>query len=161
VLQLRVVAIAALVAAAPGSAMAQTPAGRPVPVRDPSERAALRVDPSVNRVVSGGQWKTRAAGGSYRVIEVSQGWETVRYRVFVQWLEEGEDPEGPGDRLKAWRELGALVPHQFSLVDPQLFSEGGRWRVTVKAASGPMEQPSQTLTFVLGRPGEVRSIPAP
>jgi hypothetical protein len=158
VLPLRVFVLAALVAATPGFAMAQTPAGRPVAVLDPSERAALRVDPSVNRIVSGGQWKTRTAGGSYRVVEVSQGWETVRYRVFVQWLEEGEDPDGPGDRLRAWRELGALVPHQFSLVDPELSWQDGRWRVTVKAAGTPMEQPGQTLTFVLGAPGEVRTI---
>jgi hypothetical protein len=159
VLELRgFVAVAVLVAATPGSAPAQQPAGRPAVVMDPSERAATRVDPSVNRVVSGGQWKTRTTGGSYRVVEVTQGWETVRYRVFVQWLEEGEDPEGPGDRLKAWRELGALVPHQFSLVDPELSWRDGRWQVTVKAATAPMEQPSQRLTFVLGAPGEVRGI---
>jgi hypothetical protein len=152
------VAVAILAAAAPDSTPGQQPARQPARAMDPSERAAARIDASVNRVVSGGQWKTRTSGGSYRLVEVAQGWENVRYRVFVQWLEEGEDPDGPGDRLKAWRELGALVPGQFSLVDPALSWQDGRWQVTVKGASTPMEQPSQTLTFILGAPGEVRAV---
>ena len=99
----------------------------------------------------------RQASGSYRVIEVKEGWEHVRYRLFVQWLEESEDAE----RVRVSREVGTLVPDRYSLTEPTLTFVEGRWRVGVNAASSPMETPSEALTFILGAPGEIRQLNKP
>jgi hypothetical protein len=110
-----------------------------------------RIDPSVQSVVSGGRWTSGKATGSLRVIEIAEGWENIRYRVFVQWLEDTED----GARVKTSRELGPVVPDQFSLAHPQLVYQAGKWRVDLKAASRPMEQAERPLSFVVGAPGQV------
>ena len=116
-----------------------------------AQSPAPRIDPSVQSVVSGGRWTAGKATGSLRVIEIAEGWENVRYRVFVQWLEDTED----GARIRTSRDLGPLVPNQFSLTNPQLVYKAGSWRVDLKAASRPMERPERPLSFVVGAPGQV------
>jgi hypothetical protein len=132
-----------------------------IPRASQAQRAALsvtpRLDPSIVTVVSGGRWTLRQVGGSYRVIGVKEGWEHIRYRLFVQWLEESDG----GERVRISREVGPLVPDRYSLTDPTLKFAEGRWRLGVRAASAPMEQPSDSLTFILGTPGEIRQSKKP
>lgn len=116
-----------------------------------------RIDPIVQTVVSGGRWKSGNGAGSFRVVEIAEGFERVRYRVFIQWLEDTED----GVRIKLSRELGPLVPDQYSLTKPQLVYRGGKWHVDLQAATRPMEQADRALSFVVDAPGQVTLVQGP
>jgi hypothetical protein len=137
---------AALVLAAPCLLRAQNSSAPTVP----------RIDPSIRAVVSGGYWKTDKATGTFRIVETVEGYEELRYRVYVQWLEN----VGGETRVRLSREIGPLVPEQFSLKDPQLALQDGKWQVIVRAANAPMKQADHSLSFTLGPPGEITPVAA-
>jgi len=132
-----------LACAVPGFAAAQTDAHRvvqtlPIPIEE---------------VVSGGSWKTRTAEGTFRLVQTGEGWETVRHRVFVQWLEESQEHR----RVTVRRTIELEPPPQvFSVADPQLVSRNGVWYAIVRTASRPLAQFDQEIAFELGAPGIAR-----
>ena len=116
---------------------------------------APTVDPSVTTVISGGQWiASDSTSGAFRVIVRSEGWEEVRHRVFVEWLE--DDAAQRTMRVRATRELGPLAERAWSLEAPQLTHRAGRWYVTVRAAMRPLAQTTRRFAFVIGAPGEIQ-----
>lgn len=129
-----------------GSASAQTDSIRPP-----------ALPPEVSGVVTGGTWEDHGARGIIRVVIVSEGWEEVRQRAFVQWLE--EHPDRHELTVRATRELNGLLVGTWSLSAPTLVSRRHDWVITLQAALAPMAQPSRTVTFRLDGPGRVTLIP--
>ena len=117
--------------------------------------------------MSGGAWTAGATGGRYRVIVVTEGWEEVRRRAFVEWLEE-RDPRDAGGaggaashtaaRTTADLNVSATI---FALSDPRLVTHGGRWYVTACGAERPLVPYTRPVAFELGAPGRVRRVPLP
>ncbi|HEX8694471.1 MAG TPA: hypothetical protein VF746_18760 [Longimicrobium sp.] len=117
-----------------------------------------RIDPAVEEVVSGGAWKAGQASGTYRLVVITEGWEAIRYRLFLQWLEVPQEP-GP-ITIRKTVELTPLAG-MFSLTGPELSLRGGRWYVTAYGADRPLAASSRRVRFELGPPGTVRRVRAP
>lgn len=130
---------------------------RPLPAQDAERDTLPTVSPQVETLVSGGQWVRGAARGRYRVLVLTEGWETIRRRAFVQWLAEPEDPEMP-EQVRATLELGPLTD-LYALTAPVLARRGTQWTVTLRGAAQPMGAYDQPVRFVLGAPGVARRAP--
>ena len=115
---------------------------------------SLALATNITAVVSGGAWRTGAARGTLRVVELSEGWEAVRHRIVVQWLE--EDPARHEVRVRRAVALDSVAPEWFSLASPTLGMRNGRTILSVVAAAAPLERPTVRLSFVVGAPGEIR-----
>ncbi len=111
-----------------------------------------RVDLSVEQVVSGGYWQVGKAAGAYRVIVVREGWEEIRRRAVVEWIEEGEAHQPDSLRRSVALNERAAV---YALSDPVIIRRGAHWIVRVKAASRPLSPYNQIVEFELGTPGSV------
>jgi hypothetical protein len=141
--RLALTALAAFACLVPGLAAAQTDA----------DRAVRDLDIPIATVVSGGSWKTSTTEGTFRLIETSEGWETIRRRVFVQWLEVSQERR----RVTVRRTIELQPrPEVFSMSDPRLVLRNGVWYATVRTASRPLAQPDQEAAFELGGPGTAR-----
>lgn len=121
------------------------------------------IDPGVYELMTGGYWKNERQSGTIRVVVLMEGWEAIRHRMFVQWIEERS--EAHEARLVATREVADVVSNCYSLVSPSLSLKGGRWILVAKASSAPMKRTSQNISIVLGAPGELTPLkhctPAP
>jgi hypothetical protein len=117
------------------------------------------VDPSVEAVVTRGQWSAVGASGSFRVIVVAEGWESIRRRVIVQWLEEDQDEQRTV--VRAALDLGTVLTDAYSVSDPVLARQGTRWQLTVRTSDRPLAQATGRAVVVLGAPGSVRRLRAP
>jgi hypothetical protein len=144
-LPLAVVASLGAIAHAP----AQTPSA---PVQVPV------VDAAVETVVSGGTWSAGETHGRYRILVVMEGWEEVRHRAYVQWVQESESPH-TAEIVRASLDLTS-VAKMFGLAEPTVVARAGRWYVIVRGADRRMAEYSRRLTFELGPPGRVRRITA-
>ena len=122
--------------------------------QDAAADRALQLDPSIAEVVTGGAWGDAAgAHGRYRVVVVAEGWEEVRYRVFLQWLELDSDRRDV--RVRVSQDLAILAPNWWSLTSPSLSLHDGKWILSLQAAEMPMQAPDTELRFQLGPPGQV------
>jgi hypothetical protein len=128
----------------------------PAAAQDAAVVSVPRLDPSVTTVVTGGVWAAGNARGVFRLVELAEGWEEIRYRVIVEWLE--EDQERHELVIRAVGDLSALAPDQYSLTAPKLSRRRQRWYVTVRAAAGPMWAADRTVIFELAAPGALRRV---
>jgi hypothetical protein len=120
------------------------------------DSSAAAIHPSIETVVSGGVWAAGAAHGRYRVVVIMEGWETIRRRAVLQWVQETESPDSV-ETVRAFQDLTDTA-NAFSLGDPVLTRRTGRWYVSLRAADKPMAQYSRRVTFKLGPPGKARRI---
>ena len=58
----------------------------PAWTEDSPEGDAKATPPGVSRVFSGGFWSDGKDEGHYRIVVVSDGFEHVSHRVFIQWI---------------------------------------------------------------------------
>jgi hypothetical protein len=125
-------------------------------VRSPGDPNSVADMPAaVQNVVSGGWWESDSARGRYRIIEVVEGSEEVRRRVIVQWLTPRRSDRG--DTVVAAVDLNEKAS-VYGLAGPQIAESGKEWRVTVRSASGPLQQYTDSVRFTLGRPGVATQI---
>ena len=139
--------MAAVALAAQAPAAAQQPAAG-VPV----------LDARIATVRTGGYWEAGGQRGYYRAVELQDGWEEIRRRVLIQWL------AVPAERGEATVVATVALqgpPEIWALSDPELALHETKWRVTVRTAAAPFEQPSGSLDYELGAPGEVHAIRTP
>jgi hypothetical protein len=120
--------------------------------QDPARRVEA-LDPTITQVVTGGFWQVDSSRGQYRVVVLTEGWEEVRHRVFVQWL--AEDTAARELDVQSSMDLAPLASEWWSLADPSLSLEAGSWILLVHAAAMPLEQHTAELRFRLGPPGRV------
>jgi hypothetical protein len=113
------------------------------------------VDPSVEAIVSGGHWRAGDASGSFRLIKVTEGWDELRHRVYLQWLE--LPTERGATLIRASVELTPLA-EVFSLGAPTLSTRQGHWYVRLGAAARPLTPMLERVTFEIGGPGVVRRV---
>jgi hypothetical protein len=114
------------------------------------------LDVGVASVHSGGRWESPGRSGYFRVVEIEEGWEEVRHRVFVQWIE--ESPEHRTRSIRAVQEIGTRLG-AWSVSGPQLVRRGAVWYAAVRVADAPIAQPSRTVMVRIGRPGELQLMP--
>ena len=131
-----------------------------VPVAAQSTRGDTlpTVDPRVEAVVSGGSWVQGTRRGRYRIIVATEGWEAIRRRAFVQWIEEGGGAGEP-ERVHAVRDLTSMTDF-FALAEPVLQLQGAHWTVTLQGAAQPMGEYAYPVRFILGVPDSVRVVTA-
>ena len=131
----------------------------PLPARAQEASVPARapvVDAAVESAVRGGTWSTGSARGRYRILVVMEGWEEVRHRAFLQWVQESASPNSP-ETIRASVDLTEIAD-MFSVGEPILVARGGRWYAAVRGTDRPMAQYSRRLTFALGPPSEVRLV---
>jgi hypothetical protein len=119
---------------------------------------SLHLGAEVTTVVSGGDWKVRERHGTIRVIELSEGWEEIRYRIVVQWLE--MDSERHSIRVVRSVSLNNVAPDWYSLASPSLITRNDHLMLAVKGAREPMQNVESRLMFLIGPPGELRRVPS-
>ena len=115
------------------------------------------IDPRIDGIVRGGAWVQGATRGDYRIVILTEGWETIRRLAFVQWIEEPKEP-GTAPRVVASRELTPLTD-LFALADPVLERVGATWVVTLRGAAMPADDYTVRVRFMLGPPNDVRLAP--
>ena len=107
---------------------------------------------SVEDVASGGRWQSGTSQGSYRVIGFAEGFEEVRHRVVVQWLQDATRDRS--DSLVNTVDLNERG-NVYGLASPAIVQQGSSWIVKVRSARMPMTQYDDSLTFTVGTPGIV------
>jgi hypothetical protein len=121
----------------------------------PDSVDAPAVDLGVESIVSGGVWKTSSAAGRFRAIGVSQGWEEVRHRVILEWI---QDPDtNASDSIRARLDLNQALG-LYGLVEPKLTRRGTLWYLSLRVARRPVSPYSETVVVELGPPGKVRRV---
>ena len=118
--------------------------------------ATPALDPSIETVITRGQWSANGASGSYRIVVLVSGWEEVSHRVIVQWLE--EDQAARTTVVRAAVDLGSILPEAYSLTDPIVRKQGTAWVLSIRSSDRPLARPNGTAVLVLGPPGRVRRL---
>lgn len=127
------------------------------PVLAPAQEDSLpTLDTRIETVVTRGHWTSGEASGAYRVIVLTEGWESIRRRVIVQWLEEDQDAQETV--VRAVVDLGTILTDAYSVSAPVITKEGAAWRLTVRTSQRPYAQMTRPVVFTLGAPGTVRRI---
>lgn len=114
------------------------------------------IDPTIESVITRGQWTAGEATGAFRIIVLAEGWESIRRRVIVQWLEEDQDEQA--NVIRAALDLGTILPTAYSISDPIVTRQGTVWQLTVRTSDRPLAQLTGRAVFVLGAPGTVRRL---
>lgn len=112
----------------------------------------------VEAVVSGGRWAAGSASGGYRLLVITEGWEAIRRRAVLEWIQQAEAPDD-SDTIRARVDL-TQAAGMYSLTQPQIVSRGAKWYVTACAADRPYQQATVPVTLEIGAPGRVRRVPA-
>ena len=110
--------------------------------------------PSIETVLTHGHWTAAGASGAYRVIVLTEGWESVRRRVIVQWLEEDQDAQETV--VRATVDLGTILTDAYSVSAPVITKRGTAWQLTVRTSDRPLAQATTPVVFTLGPPGIIR-----
>jgi hypothetical protein len=121
----------------------------------PDSVDAPRVALSVEHVVTGGTWKVASAAGRYRAIGVSRGWEEIRHRVILEWIQVPDT--AAADSLYTRLELNDALG-LYGLADPKLVRRGKNWFLELKAATRPLKPYTETVLIELGPPGKIRRV---
>lgn len=116
------------------------------------------IDPTIETIITRGRWTAGEASGSFRVIVLAEGWESIRRRVVVQWLEEDQDEQATV--VRAALDLGTILTSAYSVSDPVVTRQGTAWQLAVRTSTQPLAQPTGRAVFVLGAPGTVRRLRA-
>ena len=116
------------------------------------------IDPSIETVITRGYWTAGEASGSFRVLEIAEGWESIRRRVIVQWLE--QDQEAQATVVRAAVDLSTILTSAYSISEPVITKQGTAWHLTVRTSDQPLTQPTNRAVFALGTPGTVRRVRA-
>lgn len=94
---------------------------------------ASKLDPALTAVVSGGYWESGGRRGSIRLLVFNTGWDHVRSRLVVQWIE--EQPAKERILVHASRDVEAIPSEMWALAAPRLELQNKRWVVIVTGAS--------------------------
>lgn len=106
------------------------------------------LETEVESVISGGTWKFGSAEGTFRLIVVAANPDHGS-RTFVQWMESRTPARIDVRRTVELNDVARV----YSLSNPRLSQERGRWLVIVTARTNNPSAPARTLTFELGAPG--------
>jgi hypothetical protein len=79
---------------------------------------ASKLDPALTAVVSGGYWESGGKRGSIRLLVFNTGWDNVRTRLVVQWIE--EQPVKERILIHASRDVEAIPSGRWALAAPRL-----------------------------------------
>jgi hypothetical protein len=115
-----------------------------------------KLDPALTAVVSGGYWESGGRRGSIRLLVFNTGWESVRSRLVVQWIE--EQPAKDRIIIHSSRDVEAIPGERWALAAPQLELRNRRWYVIVTGASDG-GRIRRTWRFELAGLGVVREEP--
>jgi hypothetical protein len=118
-----------------------------------SEPAISALTDEIAQVASGGWWGTDDAGGWYRVVVMTGGFEHVSSRLFIQWISNPKDGDTPGPNPTTRQiELGFI----WVLENPRLVQRGGTWHLIVNGQSNRVPHDARRQwAFRLGLPGHV------
>jgi hypothetical protein len=94
---------------------------------------ASKLDPALTSVVTGGYWESGGKRGSIRLLVFNTGWERVRSRLVVQWIE--EQPAKERIVIHASRDVEAIPGEMWALAAPRIELQNRRWYVIVTGAS--------------------------
>jgi hypothetical protein len=115
-----------------------------------------RLDPALTSVVSGGYWESGGKRGSIRLLVFNSGWDHVRSRLVVQWIE--EQPANDRILIHASRDVEAVPNEMWALAAPRIELQNKRWYVIVTGASDG-GRIRRTWKFELAGLGVVREQP--
>ncbi len=108
-----------------------------VPATLPAQKSigfdASKLDPALTAVVTGGYWESGGRKGSIRLLVFNSGWDNVRSRLVVQWIEEERTKERIV--IHASRDVEAIPNEMWALAAPRLELQNKRWYVIVTGAS--------------------------
>jgi hypothetical protein len=133
-------------------------ANGPISAQVPDSARFPGVDVAIEQIISGGRWQSGKATGEYRIIVVREGWEEIRRRVVLEWLQEGDRDVGVSRRQAV--ELNDRV-NIYGLSDPQIVHRGSRWILLLKAATQPLSPYNRVVAFELGAPGQITRVRRP
>jgi hypothetical protein len=142
----RLALLTAVLVGAPAASFAQKSIGFDV----------SKLDPALTAVVSGGYWQSGGRRGSIRLLVFNTGWDNVRSRLVVQWIEEQPDKEQI--LIHASRDVEAIPGEKWALAAPRLELQHKRWYVVVTGASDG-GRIRRTWRFELAGLGVVREQP--
>jgi hypothetical protein len=117
---------------------------------------ASKLDPALTSVVTGGYWESGGKRGSVRLLVFNTGWQHVRTRLVVQWIE--EQPATERIVIHASRDVEAIPSEMWALAAPRLELQNRRWYVIVTGASDG-GRIRRTWRFELAGLGVVREMP--
>jgi len=115
-----------------------------------------KLDPALTSVVSGGYWESGGKRGSIRLLVFNTGWDNVRSRLVVQWIE--EQPAKDRILIHASRDVEAIPSEMWALAAPRIELHNKRWYVIVTGASDG-GRIRRTWKFELAGLGVVREQP--
>ena len=115
-----------------------------------------KLDPALTAVVTGGYWESGGRRGSIRLLVFNSGWNSVRSRLVVQWIEEERSKERIV--IHASRDVEAIPNAMWALAAPRLELQSKRWYVIVTGASDG-GRIRRTWRFELAGLGVVREQP--
>jgi hypothetical protein len=142
----RLALVVVLLASTPAAALAQKSIGFDV----------SKLDPALTAVVTGGYWESGGRRGSIRLLVFNSGWDNVRSRLVVQWIEEEREKERI--LVHASRDVEAIPNEMWALAAPRFELQNKRWYVIITGASDG-GRIRRTWRFELAGLGVVREQP--
>ncbi|MFN2567684.1 MAG: hypothetical protein ABR499_22040 [Gemmatimonadaceae bacterium] len=152
--------VAALIActAAPCSAQSTTALGTPAPSAAAPSAAGFdpaKLDPAVRLALSGGRWQSGVQRGTFRLLLLRDGWDQVRNRLVIQWLE--EQPAAKRVVVHSSRDVEAVADGAWAIGVPRLELRSGQWYAVVTGTTDA-GRIRRTWRFDLAVPGKLREV---
>ena len=112
------------------------------------------LDPTITSVVTGGYWRSDGRDGTLRAIIVTNGFDHLVSRLYVQWLTQATDTGAP--HVFKSQLVEAVSAGGWVLSSPRLVRSGSQWQFAIDAANSHFSPPRRgRWILTVGAPGTV------